>query len=371
MEWNWQQKDWLKFTYKTEPIKRFEEQLLVGNGLLLGLVKHLPEDEKNTLKVDIISNEALKTSEIEGEYLNRDSLQSSIRRHFGLKTDGRNVPPAEKGIADMMTDLYDNYDQRLTHKMLHRWHEMAMTGRTDLRDKGSYRKSKDPMQVVSGPVHKPKIHFEAPPSGQVPSEMGNFTKWFNDFSPKGKSPLSAVTRAGIAHLYFVSIHPFEDGNGRIGRAIAEKALAQCLGQPSLIALSTFIQENRKDYYNALEKANKKNEITQWLVHFGTSVTGAQKYSQKWVGFLVKKTKMFDRLKGQLNKRQEKALLRIFKEGPKGFKGGMSARNYIGITKATAPTATRDLRDLVQKEALIMKGERRYARYYLRVEDGTT
>ena len=368
-KWNWQQNDWPHFTYEAKPLELLEEQLFSGSGLLLGFVKHLSRDDENTLKVDIISREALKTSEIEGEHLDRESVQSSIQQHFGLKTTSKKIPPAERGMAEMMVDLFKDFPDPLTHSLLYKWHEMIMGGRTDLRSKGAYRKGPDPMQVTTRSLYNPKIYFVAPPFAQVHLEMKRFKEWFNNSSPKGREALPPLIRAGIAHHYFISIHPFEDGNGRIGRAIVEKALAQCLGQPSLIALSTFIEENKKDYYSAIDRNNKKNDIMSWLIYFGNAVLGAQKYSQQWVEFLIMKTRLFDRLKNQLNTRQKKVLLRIFEEGPKGFEGGLSAGNYTSITKSpTAITTTRDLSDLVRKGALIRKGERRYARYFLNLEE---
>jgi len=167
-------------------------------------------------------------------------------------------------------------------------------------------------------------------------------------------------------LYFESIHPFEDGNGRIGRAIAEKAMAQSLGQPTLIALAATILARRKSYYEALEAANKENEITGWLMWFAGVAIEAQRRTIALVEFLIDKTKLLDRLKGQLNGRQEKALLRLFREGPEGFKGGLSAGKYTTITGASPATTTRDLADLVAKGALLREGERRYARYHLGV-----
>jgi Fic family protein len=146
-----------------------------------------------------------------------------------------------------------------------------------------------------------------------------------DFLSFGKNPLSALTRAGMAHLHFVCIHPFEDGNGRIGRAIAEKVLSQCLGQPTLIALSHEIQERKKAYYESLEKNNKGNEITDWLVHFAKTILEAQGYTQKLIDFLIKKSQLYEKLRGKMNARQEKVIARLFREGPEGFKGSMPFR----------------------------------------------
>ena len=238
MIWNWQQEEWPRFTYDRETMAECEAQVLHKAGMLLGAVKYLAEEEKTGLMIDIISNEAVTTSEIEGEILNRDSVQSSIRRNFGLEAGNRKVPPAEQGIAAMMTDLYREYDQLLSEKELFGWHAMLARGRTDLKRIGAYRTGAEPMQVVSGPIGKSKVHFEAPPSKAMRPEMSRFITWFNSTAPGGWQPLPALTRAGIAHLYFVSIHPFEDGNGRIARALSEKALSQCLGQPTLIRSRT-------------------------------------------------------------------------------------------------------------------------------------
>lgn len=364
MAWNWQQADWPDFKYDKTRLDALEARLWLGAGLLFGAFKHLGEEDKSQLTVELISNEALKTSEIEGDYLDRDSLQSSIQRQFGLVTDHRRIPPAEQGIADMMVSLYRSFQEPLSHETLFDWHRMLTTGRRDLKEIGRYRTQPEPMQVVSGPVHAPKVHFEAPPSDRIPGEMDAFIAWFNRTAPNGASPLSALIRAGTAHLYFECLHPFEDGNGRIGRALAEKALAQSLGQPTLLALADTIGRHKKTYYDALEQGNKDNEITRWLEYFAQTLLEAQVRTQARIEFLIAKARFYDRLRGQLNARQEKVLARMFREGPDGFTGGLSADNYIRITQTSAATATRDLQDLVQKGALARIGERRYTRYYL-------
>jgi Fic family protein len=367
MTWNWQQPDWPYFSYDQSSIDGFEKQLLLGAGLLFGAFKHLDEEDKQQLIIELISNEALKTSAIEGEYLDRDSLQSSIRRQFGLSADNRKISPAEQGIGEMMVDVYKGFEAPLSHAMLFEWHKMLTNGRRDLTDIGRYRTHGEPMQIVSGAIHAPKVYFEAPPSAQMLSEMQRFIDWFNAGASNGTTPLPALLRAAIAHLYFVSIHPFEDGNGRIGRAIAEKALAQCLGQPTLIAIAYTIERDKKAYYSALEQANKQNEITAWLIYFAETIINAQNYTATWIDFLIKKAKFYDHLRGQMNLRQQKALARMFREGPDGFAGGLSAEKYIGITGAPRATATRDLQDLVGKEALLRHGERKYTRYILNLE----
>jgi len=364
MRWNWQQPDWPHFRFDAEALAPLEARFLRQGGIVIGSVQHLNGDDRNVLTVEIISAEALKTSEIEGEMLDRESLQSSIRRQFGLATDRRRAGPAEQGIAEMMVDLYRGYDAPLSDERLFLWHAQLMQGRRDLKNVGSYRTHAEPMQIVSGPLHAPKVHFEAPPSDGLATEMDAFYAWFNETAPDGAHPLPALARAGIAHLYFESIHPFEDGNGRIGRAISEKALAQGLGQPSLTALSVMIERRRKDYYKALELANRDNDVTDWLLWFADTVLEAQLHTQRWIDFLIAKTRLLDALRGKINPRQEKALLRMMREGPDGFKGGLSAGNYTTITGAPAATARRDLAELVGLGALTRTGERRGTRYWL-------
>jgi Fic family protein len=361
MKWNWQNKNWPKFAYNSEPLEHLERQFQQNCGIMLGALKHVSSAEKSNLIVDLISTEAIKTSEIEGEILNRDSVQSSIKRNFGLDTVNKPVTPAEQGVADMMTNLYQNFDAPLNNDTLFTWHKMLTKGRRDLNDIGRYRTHSEPMQIVSGADYAAIIHFEAPPSSSIDHEMARYIKWFND-----SINLPTLIKASIAHLYFESIHPFEDGNGRIGRALTEKALSQDLGQPTLIALSQTIQSNKKSYYRHLELFNKDLEITGWLTYFSQTIIDAQQYSIKLIDFLIAKTKFFDQYKGAMNERQSKAIARMFKEGVDGFKGGLSADNYITITGATRPTATRDLSDLVNKGILTKTGERRYTRYWLNV-----
>ena len=366
MLWNWQQKDWPNFRFDPKVLESLEAKFLLKAGVLLGSYSHINDEDKNTLTIELISEEALKTSEIEGEYLNRDSIQSSIRRYLGLSHDLRKVPAAEQGIAEMMVDLYKNFADKLSDASLFSWHKMLTLRRRDLQDIGIYRTHPEPMQVVSGQFHEPVIHFEAPASKTVPEQMKKFVEWFNRTAPDGDAPLPFLTRAAIAHWYFVCIHPFEDGNGRIGRGLAEKSLSQCLGQPTLIALSHIIQKYKKDYYLILEESNKSNEITAYLIYFAQLILEAQTYTQKMINFLIEKAKLYDRVRGELNDRQEKVVERLFREGLGGFKGGLSAENYIRITHASRATTTRDLQDLVEKRVLVRTGEHKSTRYYLNI-----
>lgn len=363
--WNWEQEDWPYFSYDSRALAEYEIQFFKNSGEHLGALKHVSKKDKELFKIELMSEEALKTSKIEGEILDRDSLRSSLCRQFGLKTDNLYVGPAEQGLVDMMSDLYKTFETAMTNQQLWNWHRMLMNGRQDIKI-AAYRQGENSMQVISGSVYKPKIHFEAPPSKVIAKEMQRFIRWFNTTAPQGKKPLPSLTRSGIAHLYFVSLHPFEDGNGRIGRAITEKSLAQNLSQATLIALSYTIERAQKDYYKALEHANKSNAITDWLLYFAKTVLEAQKNTSKRIEFIINKTKLYDALAGRLNERQEKVLKRIFAEGVDGFKGGLSAKNYIAITSAARTTTTRDLNDLLAKGVLIKTGQRKHTRYYLNI-----
>lgn len=365
-KWNWQHKNWPKFTYNTQNIKDLELLFSKNTGTVIGVLKHLEEVSHNNFLIEILSDEAMNTSKIEGEYLDRDSLQSSIKQNLGLTTDKRKVPPAEYGISEMMVNLYLNYHQRLTHQQLFEWHKMLTNGRRDLTNIGCYRTHIEPMQVVSGRLDKPQVHFEAPPSKNVFQEMDNFISWFNQAHSQDSTMLPLL-RAGITHLYFVSIHPFEDGNGRIGRALAEKSIAMSMHRPSLIALSRTIEANKKAYYHALETYNSTLDITGWLLYFAQTIVEAQQNTLSQIDFLIKKTKFFDRFSNQLNNRQLKVIQRLFKEGTSGFKGGLSADNYKRIAKTSASTATRDLADLVEKQILIKTGALKSTRYYLNLK----
>ena len=364
MRWNWQQHDWPEFHWKDGILAAAEAAFLQGAGVLVGSAKHLDDDARQQVLVDAMSVEALTTSEIEGEMLNRASVQSSIQRQLGFLSDKLKVQPAEQGISELMVDLYRGVDETLTEDRLFTWHRMVVSGRTDLRDVGRYRTSNEPMQVVSGASYAPKIHFEAPPSKRVRREMARFVTWFNRTAPDADRALPALTRAGIAHLYFESIHPFEDGNGRIGRAIAEKALVQGFGQPVIVALGRSILAHHGDYYRELEHANKSNEVSQWLRWFGAIALEAQYRTFAQLDFVIHKTRLLDSLAGRINERQEKVLLRMLQEGPEGFAGGMSAKKYSTIAGTPPATTTRDLAGLVEAGALVRSGELKHTRYAL-------
>jgi len=366
MVWNWQQDSWPAFVWDEHRLAGAEARFAEGAGVVIGASKHLNAAERDSLRIELMSHEAVDTSAIEGEVMDRESVQSSLRKHLGLAGDKRRTTPAEAGVAQMVIDLYERASEPLTEATIHHWHRLIANGRTDLKDIGRYRTGGDPMQIVSGPVHAPKVHFEAPPAAQIEQEMAAFWSWLSCTDAMGASPLPAITRAGIAHLWFESIHPYEDGNGRVGRAISEKLLAEGRTAPVITGMASILLKHRKAYYVALERVHRDLNITDWLSWFAAKALEAQQRVVRQVEFILDKSHLLERVRGQLNPRQEKTLLRLFAAGPDGFIGGLSAANYMTITGAPTATATRDLAGLVALGALVRTGEKKSTRYRLNV-----
>jgi len=365
MTYNWQQKDWTKFSYD---ISRLEEHLYAfaeKSGRISGILKAMPKEDHVQTTIDILVSEAIKTSEIEGEYLSREDVMSSIRNNLGLTINKKEVKDKNaKGMADLIIDVQNSYAQKLTKEKLFDWHKMIFPTASTI-SVGTWRTGIAPMQVVSGRRDKPTVHFEAPPSKQIPLEMDNFMTWFNNTAPNGSKRIKyAPIRSAIAHLYFETIHPFEDGNGRIGRAIAEKALSQTIGSPLLLSLSATIEAKKKEYYEALKLGQRSNEITPWLVYFIDVILQAQDSSEALIDFTLKKTKLFDKYQLQLNERQLKVIKRILQEGSKGFEGGMTAKKYMRITQTSKATATRDLQKLLDLGIFKVEGDGRSTSYQI-------
>jgi len=364
MKYNWQQKDWPDFRYDILEIQDVLFAFAEKTGHVSGVLKSLPDAMQTEAIIDLMVSEAIKTSEIEGEYLSRSDVMSSIRHNLGLDTDNEYVADKRaKDAADLMVDVRNSYKAPLTEEKLFEWHKMLLSAGRRQIDIGMWRIHEEPMQVISGPIGKWKVHFEAPPSKNVPEEMKQFIHWFNDTTPNEKNEIkNPVLRSAIAHLYFESIHPFEDGNGRIGRAISEKALSQNLGRPTLLSLSETLEANKKAYYDTLKLAQKSNEITDWLIYFSNTVLKAQIRAEENIEFILKKTKFFDKFKDQLNERQLKVIHRMLEAGIEGFEGGMSTKKYVAITGTSKATATRDLQYLLEIRALKQTGGGRSTRY---------
>lgn len=363
MKYNWQHEGWPEFQYHLDEMQELFSRFAEKTGRVDGLLTALPESAQTDAIIELMVSEALKTSEIEGEMLSRPDVMTSIKNNLGLHAEPRSVGDRRaKGIADLMVCVRNSYDKPASQKMLFEWHRMLMTGAVRVKA-GAWRTHSAAMLIVSGSIGNEEVHYEAPPSKQVPGEMKRFVQWFNQSAPGGCAGIKpAPVRAAIAHLYFESIHPFEDGNGRIGRAVAEKALAQGIGRPVLLSLSKAINADRSGYYDALKNAQRSLEITDWICWFVEMLLRAQEQAETEIEFTLKKTKWFDRFGDQLNARQLKVLQRMLKEGPEGFRGGMSAKKYMTISKTSKPTATRDLQDLVEKKILVPSGGGRSTHY---------
>ena len=368
MRFNWQQNDWPNLRYRTDGLTDLLLAFADHAGRAGGLLEGLPEDLGTEAVLDLMIAEAIRTSAIEGETLQRDAVMSSIRNHLGLNPVPQLVASRlADGAGELMVAVRHGFRERLSEETLFAWHRMLLGGSSGLRI-GAWRRGGDPMQVVSGRIDEPTVHFEAPPAARVPGEMDRFIAWFNATAPGGPEAIPhAPVRSAVAHLYFESIHPFEDGNGRIGRALSEMALSQGLGRPVAMSLSRTIDERRSNYYAALKSAQRSNEITGWVAWFVGIVVEAQREAGERIRFVLRKSKFFQRFEAELNERQHKVLRRMFDAGPEGFTGGMNARKYVALTGVSKATATRDLQHLASLGALIPLGGGRSTRYDLALE----
>jgi Fic family protein len=362
MSYNWQEEDWPKFTYKNLNVSDISDRLWELSAETRGLLQQKNSVEQEEEILCFLLSEATKTSEIEGEFISREDLLSSIRNNLGINLIPENIKDRRaKGIADLLLEVRHTYSKRLTETDLTHWHSLLFNGSKAVRA-GKYRVSDAAMQVVSGASGRERVHYEAPPSVRVPQEMKNFVKWYNGFQvEKGDDML---IKTAIAHLYFESIHPFEDGNGRIGRAIAEKCLAQSFGAPVLFSISSIIEKNKKLYYDMLKNAQRTLDISEWISYFAEVIVQAQAEGLQSVKFSFYKMAFFDRYSPELNERERKAINKMFAAGVAGFEGGMTAKKYSSITRASKTTATRDLQHLVQIHALVTQGKGRNVHYQL-------
>ena len=363
MKWIWELPSWPNYEFVLDTLKRREKKYLINVGKQMGLLQHIDDSLKDDLKVSLLSEEAYSTSHIEGEILDRESVISSIKRNLGLKVDYKKSSPAEAGVAELMVDVFKNYNRPIDHDLFFDWHKMLMNGRRDIEYIGTYRAHDEPMQIVSGSFFNPRLYYEAPPSHIVKSEMDSFIQWVNT-NLSNKDDLPTLFFASIAHLRFEHIHPFEDGNGRIGRALAEHIISNRLGQPNFNSISKTINMDKKAYYASIQETNNSLNIQKYLDYFSDLLLRAQELTIKTIELVIYKSKIFHKFRSELNNREIKVLLRVFDEGTTGFKGGLSAANYKSITGAPNATVTRDLQHLVKLGILYKTGILKSTRYYL-------
>jgi Fic family protein len=368
MSYNWEQKGWPKFDFTPEIIEDVQLKFLLKSGKSSGQYFGISMEKKDQLLVNILLSEAIKTSEIEGEFLSRVDVMSSLKKNLGIHEEQPRLVKDHraKGIAKLMVAVRQTWQEPLSEAMLFAWHGMLMEGNRYV-NAGTWRTGAEPMQVVSGAMGKEVVHFEAPPSSRVPGEMKLFVDWFNQTAPGGSQAiLNPILRSALAHLYFESIHPFEDGNGRIGRALAEKVLHQGLDQPILISLSQVIEAKRQLYYDQLKQAQRSLRVDDWLLYFADVVMKAQEKVDELIELSLQKTRLFDAFSKELNERELKALNRMLDEGPDGFDGGMNAKKYMSLTGASKATATRDLQHLRDLGVLVPEGGGRSVRYQVKL-----
>ena len=387
MNYIWQHKQWPNFVYDSEKLSALAYQYAKQTAKLSGSFLQIDLDDALTAQLDLMVDEAINTSLIEGENLNPASVRSSLQNYLNLTQTPINVADAKaEGLAALIVDVRKNFHKPLSRELLFNWHQMVLVGFKDsiLNSDlivGQWRNSPEPMQIVSGPIGYERVHYQAPDSKDLDHLMTGFLDWFNnsvsgDSSSTSESqPIPGVIRAGIAHLWFEVIHPFDDGNGRIGRAIIEYALAQDLGAPVVLSMSTHIEKNKKDYYQHLNQAsccdadelNNKGalDITPWLVWFIETLMAAQKDAESKMEVIFQKTQFWQRHKHtDLSPRQVTAVNKIFKAGKEGFPNGISAQKYAALAKCAKATATRDLGDLVTKGCLSVEGVGRGIRYFI-------
>lgn len=362
--YNWQYKEWPNFIYRLEEIQPIAVAFAQEMGAIHGLLTGLNEELKQEAFVEVLISEAMKTSEIEGEYMSREDLMSSIKRNLGIQGDVVVRDRRVAGIAKLMTTIRDSANIELTLDVILRWHAILMEGFPQV-NAGKWRVGEEPMQIISGSYGKETVHYEAPPSAVVPTEIEQMINWFKAYAVKeSEYILAALVKTAIIHLYFESIHPFEDGNGRIGRALAEYTLSHTLKFPVLLSISKTIEKNKQVYYDNLKIAQASLDITGWISYFTKVIFEAQKETRELIEFTVRKAKFFDRNRDLLNDRQMKVINRMLEQGIEGFIGGMTAKKYISITRTSKATATRDLQRLQELGIVEQLGHGRSVRYEL-------
>jgi Fic family protein len=364
----WQHPTWPHFSIDYEQLTPQLGRCRHLQGQLFQQVKSLGLDLELKAQLEALTKETVKTAEIEGELLNPDSVRSSVATRLGLPTAGLPAAPRSvDGLVDVLLDATSGDDRPLTAERLKSWQAALFpTGFSGLFEivTGDWRS--EPVQVVSGRIGREKIHYEAPPAARVEAEMSAFLEWWRETHP-ARGGIDPILRAAIAHYWFVAIHPFDDGNGRIGRALADMALAQADGAAKrCYSLSSTIMESRDSYYKVLSHTSGgKGDLTKWICWFLSCYEHALRESQTTISKVMGISRFWRNVSHlDMNTRQRKALGKLLEAGEDGFEGGLTARKYQGMSKGSRATVTRDLADLVEKGVLFMEGERRAAKYNL-------
>jgi Fic family protein len=351
----WQRNDWPHWVYDRKRLALPLAQLHLAQGYLLGRMHDLGLNLRDQATLRILTEEVLKTSEIEGETLKLDSVRSSIARRLGVDIGA--LAPADRyvdGVVDMVLDATRGHNIPLTTERLFGWHAaMFPTGYSSLTKirVGQWRDdAQGPMQVVSGPMHRQKVHYEAPPAVLLDAEVGNFLNWFNLDNLRVDNQDDPVVKAGLAHLWFVTVHPFEDGNGRIARAVGDMALARAeKSAQRFYSLSAQIQREREEYYDRLEATQKGDlDITAWLEWFLGCLLRAIQSADETLAQVLAKARFWQHWAGMpLNDRQIKLLNKLLD----GFDGKLTSSKWAAIGKCSQDTALRDITELMERGVL--------------------
>jgi len=349
-QWIWQNSSWPVFYYDASALLADIGVVSRLAGGLEAIYRTLNNEEQINVQERVLADDAMETSAIEGEVLRRSSVRASIRKQLGLPVEVDDWDAHADGLVSMLLDARDRSQQALTEERLLGWHAALFpSGYSGLHKirVAKYR-GKEDMQIVSGPLGRETIHYVAPPQKQLAREMNQFLQWIN-----GNNEPEPLLKAGIAHLWFIMIHPFDDGNGRLGRAITDYQLAgNYPAVMQLVSFSKHISIDRKNYYNILESAGKDGlDITNWLKWFLQILEVAMGESQWVIERVVMKAGFWKQHKNtSFNMRQHKVINRLLDTGER-FEGGMTTRKYAGMTKCSKVTASRDLSDLVEKNIL--------------------
>ena len=365
-KWIWEQSAWPAFRWDTAALSTPLAAARRAQGEVAGMAKLLDAAADLNTQLEVLTREGVATSAIEGERFDPRALRSSLARRLGLPTAGLPPPPRSvEGLVDVLLDATRDFGEPLKLERLHAWQAALFpTGRSGLHEirVGALR-GDAPMQIVSGAIGRERVHYEAPPRERLDAEMKSLLVWFN----KPPQDLDGLLRAGLAHAWFELVHPYEDGNGRVGRALLDRALAQDENRATrLYSLSARIESKRDEYYAALgELCRGDLDATPWLRWFLTQVEAAANSSEQTVqGVLVKARFWMRHSQKTLNERQKKVLNVLLDAGPDGFAGGMTNKKYAHLTGASPATAQRDLAQLVETRCLVLVGAGRGARYEL-------
>lgn len=350
----WEHSEWPEWRFDSARLAGLLSQATLERGRLLGSMQALGFKLAEEATLRMLTEDVIKSSEIEGEKLDHESVRSSLARRLGIDIGA--LAPADRhvdGVVEMVLDATQRYEQELTAERLFAWQaSLFPTGYSGMAkiSVGGYRGGvDDPMQVVSGGIVNERVHFEAPPAERLGAEMGRFLDWFNR-APR----LDPTIKAGIAHLWFVTVHPFEDGNGRIGRAVCDMALARADGSVQrFYSLSAQIQRERQAYYDALESAQKGTmDVTEWLEWFLECLLRAIQGAGEQTKEVVLKATFWSQWSGvPMNERQVKMLNKLLD----GFEGHLSNKKWATINHCSGDTALRDIKELVDRGILVSAG----------------